>query len=119
MNQKATTSLDKTIGENIKRLRLVNGHTREWLAGQVGVTQQQFQKYEEGTNRIPAARLFYLSNLLCADMCEFVNENFRTTTTRASDRLTVSHMDEFQYLPDNVKKALHKLVQTVNENKKT
>ena len=35
--------------------------TQEWLADRLGVSSQQFQKYENGTNRIPAGRLFLLA----------------------------------------------------------
>ena len=37
------------------------GFTQEELAAQVGVSFQQFQKYENGENRISAGRLFQLA----------------------------------------------------------
>ena len=41
------------------------------LAGSVGITFQQVQKYEKGTNRISASRLFQFANILGVDIPYF------------------------------------------------
>ena len=49
------------------RLRLRRGYlrlTQEFLGTSLGCTSQQIQKYETGSNRIPASRLFELAVLL-------------------------------------------------------
>lgn len=52
-----TTKIDKAIGTKIHELRLSTGQSREQVAVKIGVTHQQLQKYEKGTNRISAGRL--------------------------------------------------------------
>lgn len=56
--------IDKFIGDKIYSLRLGKGLSRQQLADMIGVTHQQLQKYEKGTNRISAGRLVLIANAL-------------------------------------------------------
>ena len=56
--------IDKFIGDKIYNLRLGKGLSRQQLAEAIGVTHQQLQKYEKGTNRISAGRLVLISRTL-------------------------------------------------------
>jgi transcriptional regulator with XRE-family HTH domain len=51
------TSTDAEIGESIRAHRLIAGMSQSDLAGQLGVSFQQVQKYEKGANRVGAGRL--------------------------------------------------------------
>lgn len=61
---KAPTDLDHLIGRNIFFARIAAGMSQVKLAALVGVTFQQIQKYERGTNRISASRLHALAEHL-------------------------------------------------------
>jgi transcriptional regulator with XRE-family HTH domain len=50
-------SNDTLLGESIRAHRLILGMSQSELAEQLGVSFQQVQKYEKGTNRIGAGRL--------------------------------------------------------------
>ena len=50
--------IDKYVGERIKSLRISEGMSQQMQAELVGVTFQQVQKYEKGTNRISSSRLY-------------------------------------------------------------
>ncbi len=50
------------------------GLTQEKLADLIGVTFQQIQKYEQGKNRISAARLYDLSIILQTPIQFFFDE---------------------------------------------
>lgn len=54
------TDMDVIIGRNLRFLRLVRGITQQDLAAFLNVTFQQIQKYEKGTNRLPAEKLYRL-----------------------------------------------------------
>ncbi|MDP9195488.1 MAG: helix-turn-helix domain-containing protein [Pseudomonadota bacterium] len=56
--------IDVQVGEFLKVMRLLKGWTQEKLAGKLGVSFQQLQKYERGLNRISASRLYQLSVIL-------------------------------------------------------
>jgi transcriptional regulator with XRE-family HTH domain len=50
------------------------GLSQEKLADKIGLTFQQVQKYERGTNRISASRLYHLSRLLDVPVRFFFDE---------------------------------------------
>ena len=55
---------DVEIGRKIRALRLERGLSQSGLAEGIGLTFQQVQKYEKGTNRVSAGRLQRISDLL-------------------------------------------------------
>ena len=61
---RGVSDVDKNIGQQIYSLRLARGWTREKLGDQIGVTLQQVQKYEIGTNRISASRLALVAKIM-------------------------------------------------------
>ena len=56
--------VDKHVGNRVRMRRLMLGMSQEKLAGGLGVTFQQVQKYENGKNRIGASRLQQISHIL-------------------------------------------------------
>lgn len=56
--------IDVTIGSRLRLRRLALGFSQDTLARSLGITFQQIQKYERGTNRIFASRLFHLARVL-------------------------------------------------------
>jgi len=56
--------IDLCIGSRLRLRRLALGFSQEALAQALGITFQQIQKYERGTNRIFASRLFHLARVL-------------------------------------------------------
>lgn len=61
---KSIDIIDKHIGKKMYELRLASGLSRQELGTKVGVTHQQCQKYEKGTNRISAGRLMLIAKVL-------------------------------------------------------
>lgn len=55
------SNIDIYIGEKLKYMRELRGLSQKTLGEKLGVTFQQIQKYEKGTNRISASRLFHAS----------------------------------------------------------
>lgn len=51
---------NKQLGERIKELRLFHGYTQKAIGELLGVTFQQIQKYETGSNRITVYTLYKL-----------------------------------------------------------
>ncbi|MDE1991033.1 MAG: helix-turn-helix transcriptional regulator, partial [Rhizobiaceae bacterium] len=55
--------------------RLMLGMSQERLAEQIGVTFQQVQKYEKGTNRIGASRLQSIAGVLAVPVAFFFQQD--------------------------------------------
>jgi transcriptional regulator with XRE-family HTH domain len=55
---------DVEIGRKIRALRLERGLSQSALADGIGLTFQQVQKYEKGTNRVSASKLQRIADLL-------------------------------------------------------
>src|SRR5215475_4594223 len=64
MAKKAPNPIDKHVGSRVRMRRMMLGMSQEKLAGGLGLTFQQVQKYESGTNRIGASRLQHISHIL-------------------------------------------------------
>ncbi|GIX16885.1 MAG: transcriptional regulator [Rhodothalassiaceae bacterium] len=63
--------IDAFVGRRIRERRLAAGITQQELAAALGLSYQQVQKYENGSNRISAGRLYVLARLLGADVTDF------------------------------------------------
>jgi transcriptional regulator with XRE-family HTH domain len=56
--------IDVHVGSRVRLRRMFIGMSQERLGEQMRLTFQQIQKYEKGTNRIGASRLFQLAEVL-------------------------------------------------------
>ena len=57
-------TFDQELGRRIRAHRLRLGYSQEKLGAMLGLTFQQVQKYEKGTNRIGASRLQQIAQIL-------------------------------------------------------
>ncbi len=62
--EKSPNPIDIHVGSRVRLRRLLVGMSQDRLGEELGVTFQQVQKYERGTNRIGASRLFQISQVL-------------------------------------------------------
>jgi len=64
MAKKAPNPIDKHVGSRVRMRRMMLSMSQEKLGDALGLTFQQVQKYEKGTNRIGASRLQHIANIL-------------------------------------------------------
>ena len=64
MTAKAPNPVDKYVGSRVRMRRIMLGMSQEKLGDSLGLTFQQVQKYEKGTNRIGASRLQHIADVL-------------------------------------------------------
>ncbi len=81
--------IDVHVGARIRLRRTLLGMSQERLGEALGLTFQQVQKYERGTNRVGASRLFDLARVLDVpisfffdDMPEPLATTYRSPTAR-------------------------------------
>jgi len=80
--KRRATPEDVAIGHKLRALRLDKGLSQGALAGEIGVTFQQLQKYEKGANRVSAGRLVRIAAALHVPVTAF----YGGSQARASDR---------------------------------
>lgn len=66
--------LDVALGSRIRLRRRELGFSQEQLARAVGITFQQVQKYEHGTNRVSFSRLVEISRALNCGVSEIIGD---------------------------------------------
>jgi transcriptional regulator with XRE-family HTH domain len=64
MAKKAPNPIDRHVGSRVRMRRMMLSMSQEKLGDALGLTFQQVQKYEKGTNRIGASRLQQISQIL-------------------------------------------------------
>jgi len=64
MSPKSPDAYDAVVGHNIRITRLAQGLSQSEVARRLGVTFQQVQKYESGTNRVGVGRLVRIAQAL-------------------------------------------------------
>jgi transcriptional regulator with XRE-family HTH domain len=63
-SEKVRSPIDVHVGTRVRVRRTLLGMSQEKLGAALSLTFQQVQKYERGTNRIGASRLFDLARIL-------------------------------------------------------
>src|SRR5712692_5018341 len=76
-------SVDIEVGQSIKAHRLAAGLSQTALADGIGVTFQQVQKYEKGSNRVGAGRLTRIARTLDIPVTAFFAGRDRCTRSSA------------------------------------
>lgn len=124
MDAKSPNTIDKHVGRRIRWRRRELNLSQEALAGQVGLTFQQVQKYERGSNRVSAGRLYELAKALKTSInyffegAEEVGEAIErgmaedgSAFTGLIDTDAVDLVIAFQSIPDpNLKKSILTMV---------
>ena len=64
MAKKTPNPIDKHVGSRVRMRRMMLNMSQEKLGDALGLTFQQVQKYEKGTNRIGASRLQQIAAIL-------------------------------------------------------
>lgn len=79
---RSPTKVDQQVGEKIRELRVAHNLTLSELGQELGISHQQLQKYETGTNRLSAGMLSNVARALRVPIAEL----FQTSEAGSSDR---------------------------------
>lgn len=125
-SNKSASKMDKIVGRNIRVHRLIRGLTQEGLGEKLGVTFQQIQKYEKGTNRVGSGRLFQIAALLEVPVTAFFEGGETPAAMKSSspfdllaDPAALRLVQAFAEIPDHkTKRAVLALVESMNTSAK-
>jgi transcriptional regulator with XRE-family HTH domain len=76
--------VDRHVGASIRARRKALGLSQAELGRRVGITFQQIQKYERGTNRVSASTLYEIAEVLSTPVPDF----FPSSAERKQDDLS-------------------------------
>lgn len=109
----------QSIGSKIRERRIVCGLSQKQLGDAIGMTFQQLQKYERGTNQISLFLLIEVARALNAPLTYFINTDKAETTkneSNASVRMRVDLIRNFLQIPQAAaRKHIFDLVKTLAE----
>ena len=74
MTRRDPNYIDVHVGSRIRMRRQLISMSQEKLGELLGITFQQVQKYEKGSNRISASRLFYTAKILGVTVQSFFED---------------------------------------------
>jgi transcriptional regulator with XRE-family HTH domain len=74
MSRRDANYVDAHVGSRVRLRRQMIGMSQEKLGDILGITFQQVQKYEKGSNRVSASRLHHMSKALGVTIQYFFDE---------------------------------------------
>jgi len=114
--------LNEAVGRRIKTIRLANGHSQQTLGRVLDLTFQQIQKYERGSNKISAEKLWRIARHYNVDLNYFVQDLAITGAQSAGsapimdesphERLRLEIGREIPHLPVRVLRAILNLMRS-------
>ena len=81
-------AIDLHVGKRLRLRRTLLGLSQEQLGAELNITFQQVQKYERGSNRVSASRLWDISQLLDVDISYFFEDMSAETRARSPRRMS-------------------------------
>ncbi len=91
--------IDLHVGKRLRMRRSLLGISQEKLADAVNLTFQQIQKYERGTNRVSASRLYQFSRALDVPVAYFYQDYNEGKTRRP--QFAVADNDQESFISDD------------------
>ena len=104
----AYNPIDVHVGARLRARRTLLGLSQTVLAEAIGLTFQQLQKYESGSNRISASRLYDISRILDVDIGYFFDEMDRAIESESPARLSQKKSNRSPQKPPKSEDPLHK-----------
>lgn len=88
--------VDVHVGKRLRMRRTIVGMSQEALGNAIGITFQQIQKYERGTNRMGSSRLYEFSKILGVKV-DYFFEGYSPTDEAVPGGMSESDMPAFEH----------------------
>ena len=111
--RKAPNPIDKHVGSRVRMRRMILGMSQSKLADGLGLTFQQVQKYEKGTNRMGASRLQQISHILKIPVPFFFEGAPQGQSKGNGEAPSPAYVSDFLATPDGL--ALTKAFMRIKE----
>lgn len=120
-----THPVDEHVGKRIRQRRWLIGVTQQQLAERVGIKFQQIQKYETGTNRVSASRLWDIADALDVPVTFFFDglpardrddagQREDCVDTLFDDKEALDLVRSYYAIPENQRRRLFELARVLS-----
>ncbi len=110
--------VDIHVGQRLKQLRTARKLSQTDLGKSLELSFQQIQKYEAGSNRISASRLFELGQVLNVELTYFFDGIDGKKPTREDDTSTMAAATAFAAIENNdTKKRILSFIEDISSAK--
>ncbi len=107
-SKKSPNPIDIHVGGRVRLRRMMLGMSQEKLGEALGITFQQIQKYEKGTNRVGASRLQHIATVLKVPVSFFFEDAPGTPEEAAGFAENNSHSYVVDFLSSTEGLSLNK-----------
>jgi transcriptional regulator with XRE-family HTH domain len=117
---KRVQAVDEAVGKRVRLLRLARSLSQSELASQIGVSFQQVQKYERGTNRMSASKLVAIADTLGVSVSDLFGDasNALGKSTALPIAVDVALMRTLSEMKDDkLKRAVFALVSALAQER--
>jgi transcriptional regulator with XRE-family HTH domain len=101
--KKAPNPTDRHIGSRMRMRRKMLAMSQTQLAEALGITYQQVQKNESGTNRVAASRLQQISHILQVPVAFFFEGAKASSAARSHGSALIAQIDDFVASSDGLR----------------
>jgi transcriptional regulator with XRE-family HTH domain len=103
-SKKQPNPIDIHVGSRVRLRRMMLGMSQEKLGESLGITFQQIQKYEKGTNRIGASRIQHISRVLSVPVSFFFDgaPGMNSEQPRVTDAEPPNYLVDFLATTDGI-----------------
>lgn len=108
-----STEVDALVGRNIRMFRQIRHMSQEKLAEALGLTFQQVQKYEKGTNRVSAGRLFEIADILGVGITDLFHGAELPEGDNTEMRRIIKVAMEFDAMPSHLQDMVRRIMRAV------
>ncbi len=107
VDDRSPNPVDLHVGSRIRMRRKILGVSQEKLAESLGLTFQQVQKYERGSNRVSASKLYEIAATLQAQVAYFFEglADPANADSAGPEHLAEQSMHDFLMTPEGLELA--------------
>lgn len=116
-NKRNVTEIDKIVGNKIKEIRKSKKISQSKLGEIIGITFQQVQKYENGTNRISISRLYDIAQALNIQIEKLISQDaINESNAEQSNEKADKFANIFASIEDeNTKSSILSLIENITK----
>jgi transcriptional regulator with XRE-family HTH domain len=114
INPRSVVAFDKQVGMRVRSYRNAASLSQAELGEKLGVSFQQIQKYEKGTNRLSFKQAVAASDVLNCTVAELAGQDGAPDLSSPLDAVDFKMMEELNQFEPTLKPAVLNILRQIN-----